>query len=159
MVKPRGWVSANGNFVFYGLTLVLSLTILYAANAQELTVRNQRDVVFMDPAHMTTSSDYTVAVNIYGALLRFNLKTMEPEADLAKSWEISPDGLTYTFYLRDDVYWHKGYGKFTARDVKYSFDRIMDPKTRSRYRSDFISVKGVEAVGASTVKIHFKTPD
>jgi len=159
MVKPLGWVMAKANVVFYGLTAVLSFTILYAANAQELTVRNQRDVVFMDPAHITTSSDYTIAVNVYSALLRFNLKTMEPEPDLAKSWEISSDGLTYTFYLRDDVYWHKGYGKFTAWDVKYSFDRIMDPKTRSRYRSDFISVKAVEAVGASTVKIHFKTPD
>jgi ABC-type transport system substrate-binding protein len=149
MVKPLGWVMAKANVVFYGLTAVLSFTILYAANAQELTVRNQRDVVFMDPAHITTSSDYTIAVNVYSALLRFNLKTMEPEPDLAKSWEISSDGLTYTFYLRDDVYWHKGYGKFTARDVKYSFDRIMDPKTRSRYRSDFISVKAVEAVGGA----------
>jgi peptide/nickel transport system substrate-binding protein len=146
-------------FAFCGLLAGLSLTILYGANAQELTVRNQRDVVFMDPAYITTSSDYTIAVNIYSALLRFNLKTMEPEPDLAKSWEISSDGLTYTFYLRDDVFWHKGYGKFTAKDVKYSFDRIMDPKTRSRYRSDFVNVKEVETVGANTVKIHFKTPD
>ena len=64
MVKPLGWVMAKANVVFYGLTTVLSFTILYAANAQELTVRNQRDVVFMDPAHITTSSDYTIAVNV-----------------------------------------------------------------------------------------------
>ena len=99
MVKPRGWISAKGNVVFYGLTAVLSLTILYAAKAQELTVRNQRDVVFMDPAHITTSSDYTVAVNIYSALLRFNLKTMEPEPTWRKAGRFLPmDSLTHFIF-------------------------------------------------------------
>ena len=51
----------------------------------------------MDPAPITNSNDYTIAVNIYNGLLKFNPKTMEPEPDLAKSWSVSPDGLTYTF--------------------------------------------------------------
>jgi len=113
----------------------------------------------MDPALITNSNDYTIAANIYSGLLKFNPKTLEPEPDLAKSWNISPDGLTYTFYLRDNVQWHKGYGRLTARDVKYSFDRIMDPKTKSRYRTDFQNVKDIEVVNDHTVKIHFKTPD
>jgi peptide/nickel transport system substrate-binding protein len=71
---------------------------------------------------------------------------------LAKSWTISPDGLTYTFNLRDNVQWHKGYGQLTARDVKYSFDRIMDAKTKSRYRTDFQNVRDVEVVSDHTVK-------
>ena len=47
---------------------------------------------------------------------------------LAESWEISPDLLDYTFYLRDDVYWHNGV-KFSAFDVAFTFDRIFDPRT------------------------------
>ena len=138
---------------------ILSMPCPYRISAQEIIVRNDIDFTFMDPALITNSNDYTIAANIYSGLLKFNPKTMEPEPDLAKSWTISPDGLTYTFYLRDNVLWHKGYGGLTARDVKYSFDRIMDPKTKSRYRTDFESVREIEVVNDRTVKIHFKTPD
>jgi ABC-type transport system substrate-binding protein len=131
----------------------------YRVGAQEITVRNDTDFTFMDPALITNTNDYNIAANIYSGLLKFNPRTMEPEPDLAKSWTISPDGLTYTFNVRDNVQWHKGYGQLTARDVKYSFDRIMDPKTKSRYRTDFQSVREVEIVNDHTVKIHFKTPD
>jgi len=128
----------------------------YRVGAQEIIVRNDVDFTFMDPALITNSNDYTIAANIYSGLLKFNPKTMEPEPDLAKSWNISADGLTYTFYLRDNVQWHKGYGRLTARDVKYSFDRIMDPKTKSRYCMDFQNVKDIEVVNDYTVKVHFK---
>ena len=127
--------------------------------AQEITVRNDVDFSFMDPALITNSNDYTIAVNIYSGLLKFNPKTMEPEPDLAKSWSVSPDGLTYTFQLRNNVQWHKGYGKLTAKDVKYSFDRIMENRVKSRYRTDFSNVREVEAVNDYTVKIHMKAPD
>ena len=113
----------------------------------------------MDPALITNSNDYTIAVNIYNGLLKYNLKTMEPEPDLARSWSVSPDGLAYSFQLRDNVQWHKGYGKFTARDVKYSFDRIIDNKAKSRYRTDFRNVREVEVVDDYAVKIHMKSPD
>ena len=138
---------------------ILYMPCPHRAGAQEITVRNDTDFTFMDPALITNSNDYTIAANIYSGLLKFNPKTMEPEPDLAKSWTISPDGLTYTFNLRDNVQWHKGYGQLTARDVKYSFDRIMDPRTKSRYRTDFQNVRDVEVVSDHTVKIHFKTPD
>ena len=129
------------------------------ASTQEITVRNEVDFSFMDPALITNSNDYTIAVNIYNGLLKYNLKTMEPEPDLARSWSVSPDGLAYTFQLRNNVQWHKGYGNFTARDVKYSFDRIIDNRAKSRYRTDFSNVREVEVVNDLTVKIHMKSPD
>ncbi|MBI4282870.1 MAG: ABC transporter substrate-binding protein, partial [Chloroflexi bacterium] len=145
--------------VFLALFAVSLMAHLYAAHAQEITVRNDVDFSFMDPAQISNYNDYRIAANIYSGLLRFNLETFEPEPDLAKSWEVSPDGLTYTFHLRDNVQWHKGYGKFTARDVKYSLERIMDPKTKSRFREDLANVDRVEVVGDYTVKIHMKAPD
>ena len=145
--------------VFLALFAVSLMAHLYAAHAQEITVRNDVDFSFMDPAQISNYNDYRIAANIYSGLLRFNLETFEPEPDLAKSWEVSPDGLTYTFHLRDNVQWHKGYGKFTARDVKYSLERIMDPKTKSRFRIDFANVDRVEVVGDYTAKIHMKAPD
>ncbi len=126
---------------------------------QEITVRNEVDFSSMDPALITNSNDYTIAVNIYNGLLKYNLTTMEPEPDLASSWSVSPDGLTYNFQLRNNVQWHKGYGKFTAKDVKYSFDRIIDNRAKSRYRTDFRNVREVEVVNDYALKIHMKTPD
>ncbi len=49
---------------------------------------------------------------------------------IAKSWKISPDGLTYTFYLREGVKFHNG-REVTAEDFIYSFTRIIHPKTKS----------------------------
>ena len=149
----------NRSFALSMLVAVCLLMHVPLGSAQEITVRNEVDFSFMDPALITNSNDYTIAVNIYNGLLKYNLKTMEPEPDLARSWSVSPDGLTYTFQLRDNVQWHKGYGKFTARDVKYSFDRIIDNRAKSRYRTDFSNVREVEVVNDYAVKIHMKSPD
>jgi peptide/nickel transport system substrate-binding protein len=75
-------------------------------STQEITVRNEVDFSSMDPALITNSNDYTIAVNIYNGLLKYNLTTMEPEPDLARSWSVSPDGLTYSFQLHNNVQWH-----------------------------------------------------
>jgi len=147
----------------YITTSILVATLLLAhaplVSSQEITVRNEVDFSFMDPALITNSNDYAIAANIYSGLLKYNLKTMEPEPDLARSWSVSSGGLTYSFQLRNDVQWHKGYGKFTAKDVKYSFDRIIDNRAKSRYRTDFSNVREVEVVDDLTVKIHMKSPD
>ncbi len=68
-------------------------------------------------------------------------------------------GPVYTFKLRDDVKWHKGFGKFTAQDVKYSYDRMMDPKTKSLGRADLIiDIKEVKALDDHTVQFILKAP-
>lgn len=80
----------------------------------------------------------------------------EPEPNLAESWEISDDGLTYTFHLRDDVKWHDGV-TFTSKDVKFTYDAIMDIETAA---ADSIywreNVESVETPDDYTVVIKFK---
>jgi peptide/nickel transport system substrate-binding protein len=73
---------------------------------------------------------------------------------LATEWEISDDGKTYTFHLRDDVTFHDG-TPFNAEAVKYSFDRIVDPATKSEVASSLIGpYLFTEIVDEYTVKIH-----
>src|SRR5690349_14592103 len=60
-------------------------------------------------------------VNLYEGLVRID-RTGKVQPLLAKSWEISPDGLTYTFHLQEGVKFHDG-TDFDSSDVKYSFDR------------------------------------
>ncbi len=68
----------------------------------------------------------------------------KPIAGMATRWDISPDGLTWTFHLRDAV-WSDGV-PVTADDFVYSFRRLLDPKTASEYASVFFLVKGAKAV-------------
>src|SRR5436309_5579603 len=78
-----------------------------------------------------------------------------PEA--AESWQISPDGLLYTFKLKENVLFHDG-TRVDAAAVKFSIDRIMDPATRSSMRTFLEPVHAVEVVDPYTVQIRLKHP-
>src|SRR5262244_1639619 len=72
--------------------------------------------------------------------------------DAAESWQISPDGLLYTFKLRKNVLFHDG-TRVDATAVKFSIDRLMDPATRSSMRVLYEPVHSVEVVDPFTVQI------
>ncbi len=77
---------------------------------------------------------------------------------LATRWEISADGLTYTFYLREGVKFHDG-TPLNAEAVKFSFDRIANPATKSQQAISLIGpYASSEVVDELTVKIHLKEP-
>jgi len=89
----------------------------------------------LDPVRMNSKVEDDIGTNIFDKLVENNSK-LELVPELAKSWEISQDGKTYTFHLRTDVFFHddscfpNGKGrKFVASDVKYSFQRVCDPRT------------------------------
>ena len=75
-------------------------------------------------ASYDAQSNGRIVQNVYEGLLYVD-DNGEIQPNVAKSWEISEDGLTYTFYLRDDVKFHNG-DLLTAEDVKYSFDKCIE---------------------------------
>ena len=77
--------------------------------------------------------------------------------DAAESWQISPDGLLYTFKLKPNVLFHDG-TKVDAAAVKFSIDRLMDPATKSGMRSFYSSVHSVEVLDPLNVQIRLKQP-
>jgi peptide/nickel transport system substrate-binding protein len=82
---------------------------------------------------------------------------LQPSPDLALSWEASADGLSYTFRLRPGVTWHDGH-PFTATDVKFTFDQILDLTSGSRLRSDFATIAAVDIVDSLTVRFRLAAP-
>lgn len=94
-------------------------------------------ITSMDPAFARAQSNIWVVTQIFNGLVTLD-DSLKVVGDLAKSWEISPDGLQYIFHLRNDVHFQDhpifkdGKGrKFVASDVVYSFNRIMNPKVAS----------------------------
>lgn len=94
-----------------------------------------------------------VGGKIYDGLLSYDFD-LTPKPRLAESWEISPDGLSYTFRLREGVKWHDG-TPLTAEDVVFTTTEFL-PKTSPRARSTFGNVKSVSAVDELTVQFEMK---
>ena len=79
------------------------------------------------------------------------------QPQLAESWEISDDGLTYTFYLREGVKFHNG-KELDAEDVKYSLERQLDPDVGSAGRGDLTMIDTIEVIDKYTLKITLNAP-
>ena len=150
MSKTRE-IKSNVRFLIKSILFIILALLLCSANiaAQEthLNIRQAGDITSLDPANLTDTTSQQIAELIYMVLLKQKPNSSELEPALAHSWEISDDGKTYTFHLRDDVYWHRGFGQVTAKDVAYSFERIRDglgAASGSRYRSGFELVEEFE---------------
>jgi peptide/nickel transport system substrate-binding protein len=95
----------------------------------------------------------------YSKLLKWkgDFNNLKIVGDLAKSWEQSKDGLTYTFKLHDNVKFHDG-APMTSEDVKASYERIIDPPPGviSARRSLYADIKSVETPDANTVVFNMK---
>ncbi len=94
---------------------------------------------------------------LFNGLTRPDRETLEPRPDLAVSWEATDVGATWTFKLREGVSWHDG-APFTAEDVKFTFESILDPKVNTVMRGHFKSLKGVDALDKTTVRFALDQP-
>lgn len=94
---------------------------------------------------------------VFNGLIRYNSKTLNPEGDLAEKWEVAPDGKAITFTLRQGVKWHDGQ-PFTADDVKFTFDTMLDPKVNARFRSNIKGVTEVVVNSPTSVTLKLTNP-
>ena len=90
-----------------------------------LVVGQVAEPASLDPHQVTAVNDFRININLYDGLVRYEDDSLGVEPALATDWEISDDGLLYTFALRDDVSFHDG-SPFDAEAVKFNFDRMLD---------------------------------
>ena len=120
-----------------------------------LTIGKAQEAVGLDPALVTAAASFDVIAPVYDTLVRFD-PTYQPQPALAEGWE-TPDDTTFLFRLRPGVTFHNGRA-LVADDVKFSFDRIINPETASPWASQFEPVQAVEVVDPQTVRIVLKRP-
>jgi ABC-type transport system substrate-binding protein len=129
-----------------------------STEAKVLKVRFYDDPAGFDPASIFRIENENLAFNIFSGLTSYDSATSKIIPDLAESWTTT-DNKTWTFKLRKGVQWQKGYGEFTAADVIYSYQRILDPKTASPYAAEFKNLDTITAPDNYTLVIVLKSPD
>jgi oligopeptide transport system substrate-binding protein len=116
------------------LSLVMFKSHVFVGNSHprdELRVDIGADPATLDPVLIDDSSSSRVANDLFAGLVAFNQKT-QVVPDLAKNWQVSDNGLIYTFNLRHNLKFSDG-SPLIASDVVYSYRRLADPQTGSPY--------------------------
>ena len=113
-----------------------------------------------EPATYTTSSQLALAPMIFENLAELK-SDGSSSPQLAESWDISADNLTYTFHLRQGVQWHGDYGEFTSADVKFSFERHLDEALGSLQQETLglANIAAIETPDKYTAMFKLNAPD
>jgi oligopeptide transport system substrate-binding protein len=135
-VKYRFWVIVILAAVAAGI-LIYTLWVPDGARVPSETQRNtfrmnlSNEPPTLDGSLATDSVSFEVITNLMEGLTEYD-ENLQPRPAIAERWEVSPDGKTYTFYLRSGATWTDG-RPVTAHDFVYSWRRLLDPRTAAEY--------------------------
>ena len=141
------------------VTVLVVLSVLGAgapgfAAGRDLVLGLSGDATSLNPVIATDSMSYIVEWPLFDSLLELDA-SLNVRPLLAESWEMSKDGLSYTFRLKKGVKWHDG-KPFTARDVAFTFYSVLDPKVTTPHRAYFDALVGFPEL---TAKDNPKRPE
>ncbi|MEQ6378019.1 ABC transporter substrate-binding protein [Bacillaceae bacterium S4-13-58] len=128
-------------------------------NADVFNFATNQDIPHLDPHGSAANTSFRVTYMLYDRLVTYDGTSTEPQPQLAKDWDISDDGLTYTFYLQEDATFHDG-TPVTAEAVKYSYTRAIElGKSAAGIFNKVIDPEtSFEVVNDKTIKITLKKP-
>ena len=112
---------------------------------------NGAEPEYLDPGLMTEVNGSRVAWMLFEGLTVSDPQTQQPSPGAAERWEVSPDQFTYTFYLRQGAVWSDG-RPLTAQDFIYSWTRVLDPETASRFASMLYPIRNGEQFNRGSLK-------
>ncbi len=133
--------------------LVVPLTTALGQGGAEETFQysSTYDMTTLNPILMTDGGSFAVSQFVWAGLFNVDPMTGLPVPGLA-SWEISEDGLTYTFTIRDDANWSDG-TPITAQDVKFTYEAVASPLVESPRKSDIQSIAAVNIIDDKTFEV------
>jgi peptide/nickel transport system substrate-binding protein len=114
------------------------------------------DIGGLIPSLTSDQSSHEVGGLIYDGLIKLD-KDLNMAPAMAESWTYSHDCLDLTLKLRKDVKWHDGY-PFTADDVVFTYQTMINPKTPAPFKEGFLLVKDVQAPDPYTVRVRYDKP-
>lgn len=114
-----------------------------ASREQTMLVGNGTEPANLDPQTITGIPERNIVATLFEGLTRLDPETLEARPGVAERWDVSPDGLVYTFHLRADARWSDGRA-VTAQDFYASFKRMLSPQLGSDNADQFYPVVGAE---------------
>jgi peptide/nickel transport system substrate-binding protein len=140
------------------MALTTAMTPAFAQVRTDVNIGLVLEPPSLDPtAEAAAAVDEVLYSNVFEGLTKFAADgSIVP--GLAKSWEISEDGLTYTFTLNEGVTFHDGTA-FDAEDVKFSLDRINAEGSLNAQKALYASIASVEVIDPLTVQLTLSQPD
>ena len=162
VVKETVIVAGTPEVVEKVVTQVVKEEVVVTATPEPSVLRigNTGDISFLDAQRVQSGYDLPHSDYLYSRLVLYDPTMMNPNPDVAESWTVSDDGMTWVFKLRQDVKFHTGRG-LTAEDVVYSWDRsINEIGDKGRGKGELNDVVSYEATGTYelTVKINKISP-
>jgi oligopeptide transport system substrate-binding protein len=146
--KVKGWEDNVLNLHPYDAIWIEKDGKKAPAADQKLVFNNGAEPQTLDPAIMSGQPEHRIALGLFEGLCRPDPKTLAPLPGVAEKWEISADGKTYTFHLRENAKWSNG-DPVTAEDFVWSWTRVIDPAaltTPSEYAQIFDWIKGAKPI-------------
>ncbi|EMI28771.1 peptide ABC transporter substrate-binding protein [Rhodopirellula europaea] len=146
--------------------IVVMVSLIWASRFDEMppaefSFQNGTDPKTLDPHRATGQPESRILFNIFTGLLEelpegdpdpeTGVQPMTPQPGIAESYEVSPDNMTYTFQLRDDVTWSDGV-PITSADFVWSWTRMLHPETACEYNFQLFGVQNAEAYATGEVK-------
>lgn len=119
--------------------------------ADEIWINNSNEPEWLDPGKCSDSTGGEVIWNIFSGLVELHPATLDPMPDIAERWEISEDGKTYTFHLRQSE-WSDG-TPVTAHDFEWSWKRVLDPATASKYATIMYPIRDADVFNSQALVI------
>lgn len=115
-----------------------------------LKVGNGAEPEALDPHLVTGIPEHHILQTLFEGLVNLDPSTLEPVPGVAESWDVSDDGIVYTFHLRDDAKWSNG-DPVTAHDFLYAWQRILEPELASQYAYMLYAMKNARAYNEGAV--------
>ncbi|MGB9667374.1 MAG: peptide-binding protein [Thermosulfidibacteraceae bacterium] len=139
------------------ITFTILLLLFYQKiSASTLTIGSIGEPKRLLPILAVDVPSATISGLVFNGLLKYD-GNLNVVGDLAESWEIKNGGKTLVFHLKKNVYWQDG-KPFTARDVIFTYKKVIDPKVATPYSGEFMLVKRVIAPNDYTVIVEYKKP-
>ncbi|MGB9627127.1 MAG: peptide-binding protein [Thermodesulfobacteriota bacterium] len=143
--------------------ILLGINIIFVGSrppqkVNQLIISSIGDASFLNPVLAQDSASSDINSFVFNGLIRYNRNLDGFVGELADSWKVEDGNAPkITFFLKKGILWHDG-KEFTAHDVKFTYDKIMDEKTNTVRRSSYELVKEAEVVDPYTFRVTYKQP-
>jgi peptide/nickel transport system substrate-binding protein len=159
-LKPRVFVNPKQVKRLPAALVVFLFLAVLPAQAQEygdaIVDASISDARTLIPILASDSASSSICNLLYNGLVKFD-KDLNVVGDLAQSWDILENGTVIVFHLKTNVRWHDG-RPFTAADVAFTYQKLIDPAVRTPYSGDFERIRSLDVIDDYTVRVTYKEP-